>query len=275
MKLSIRHTSRYVFDAPVRGVVQNQRLFPALCGSQRVLQWSVNTPGATKGACFRDSAGDWVETVSIRGPVKTVEVQVTGEVETTDTAGVLRDHAEQVVPSVYLRSTRQTAADAALQALTHEALEPAGTQPLARAHALAGAVAEAIAYKPGETEAHTTAAEALSGGIGVCQDHAHALIACAHVADIPARYVTGYLQADADGQVHEASHAWAELFVEDLGWVGFDPANQCCPDERYVRLGSGYDAQDAAPIRGLVQGGTPAEHLEVEVTVSRHQQQQQ
>ena len=123
--------------------------------------------------------------------------------------------------------------------------------------------------------AHTTAAEALSGGEGVCQDHTHALIAVAHAANIPARYVTGYLQADADGTQHGASHAWAELFVPELGWVGFDAANRCCPDERYIRLGSGYDAQDAAPIRGVVQGSTPEEHLEVEVVVANGQQQQQ
>ncbi len=97
----------------------------------------------------------------------------------------------------------------------------------------------------------------------------------AHAAGIPARYVTGYLQADEDGQQHEASHAWAELFVPELGWVGFDAANRCCPDERYIRLGSGYDAQDAAPIRGVVQGSTPEEHLEVEVVVANGQQQQQ
>ena len=94
-------------------------------------------------------------------------------------------------------------------------------------------------------------------------------------AGIPARYVTGYLQADEHGQQHEASHAWAELFVPELGWVGFDAANRCCPDERYIRLGSGYDAHDAAPIRGVVQGSAPEEYLEVEVVVANGQQQQQ
>jgi hypothetical protein len=58
---------------------------------------------------------------------------------------------------------------------------------------------------------------------------------------LPARYVSGYLLADADGhgKAHEAAHAWAEIWIEGLGWVGFDPANRCCPDDRYIRLGSG------------------------------------
>ena len=66
-------------------------------------------------------------------------------------------------------------------------------RPLERSHRLAAAVADAIAYAPGATDAHTTAAEALEQGRGVCQDLAHAMIAVAHAAGIPARYVTGYL----------------------------------------------------------------------------------
>ena len=131
---------------------------------------------------------------------------------------------------------------------------------------LASTVADAIAYRPGVTHAHTTAAEALALGEGVCQDHAHALIACANHRGIPARYVSGYLFADADGQAHEAAHAWAELHVAGLGWVGFDPANRCCPDARYIRLGSGFDAQDAAPIRGIARGGA-GEDMDVTVAI--------
>jgi transglutaminase-like putative cysteine protease len=116
-------------------------------------------------------------------------------------------------------------------------------------------VADAIAYLPGVTDAHTSAAEALALGVGVCQDHAHAMIAVARERGIAGRYVSGYLFSDADGQAHEAAHAWAELFLPGLGWVGFDPANRTCPDDRYIRLGSGLDAQDAAPIRGVARGG--------------------
>jgi len=91
------------------------------------------------------------------------------------------------------------------------------------------------------------------------------------VAGLPARYVSGYLFADAQGVAHEAAHAWAEVYVAGLGWVGFDPANRCCPDDRYIRLGSGLDAQDAAPIRGIARG-MGAESLDVTVAVQALQQ---
>ncbi|MBN9887834.1 transglutaminase family protein [Salipiger abyssi] len=276
MKLSVRHITHYRFDHPVRGVVQSLRLWPADCASQKLLSWEVKTEGALRGAEFTDGAGDRTALASWRGPLDELTVEVTGEVETVDLFGVLRDHREKGPASLYLRSTRFIRPDNDLRELSASALEGMkSATDLDRAHALSGAVAEAIEYAPGETKPHTTAAEALSGGKGVCQDHAHALIAVAHVAGIPARYVTGYLQVDEDGKPHEASHAWAELFVPDLGWVGFDPSNRCCPDERYIRLGSGFDAQDAAPIRGVVQGSTPEEHLKVEVVVTAAPGQQQ
>jgi transglutaminase-like putative cysteine protease len=97
------------------------------------------------------------------------------------------------------------------------------------------------------------------------------MIAAARSADIPARYVSGYLQSGADGSDHEAAHAWAELFVAGIGWIGFDPANRCCPDARYIRLGSGLDAQDAAPIRGTSRGAS-VESLAVTVAVQMAEQ---
>lgn len=231
------------------------------------------TPGglAQIGAEFRDGAGDWTETVSIRGPVTKVIVTVSGVVETHDLSGVLRGHREVAPPGLYLRPTRATAPDVALTELARGVVAATeGGSTLARAHKLSEAVSAAIAYAPGETAAQTTAADALAGGKGVCQDHAHAMISLAHLAGLPARYVVGYLFAE--GAIGEASHAWAELWVEGLGWVGFDPANACCPDDRYIRLCSGYDAQDAAPIRGVAAGAAEPESLEVDVAVQRQGQ---
>jgi transglutaminase-like putative cysteine protease len=54
-------------------------------------------------------------------------------------------------------------------------------------------------------------------------------------------------------------------------WAGFDPANRCSPDARYIRLGSGMDAQDAAPIRGVSRGGA-RENMDVTVAVLATQQ---
>jgi transglutaminase-like putative cysteine protease len=272
MRLAVSHRTVYRYDRPARFVAQSHRLTPADSLGQRVERWSITADGAHFGARCRDGAGDLIVTMTHPGPVEEIAIVVEGLVETRDTAGILRGRAETIAPMVYLRSTAATALNRSLTELCDRALAGShGAGDLDRAHLLSAAVAEAIAYAPGVTHAHTTAAEALEIGQGVCQDHAHALIAVARGAGLPARYVTGYLFASEDGEPHEASHAWAEVFVEGLGWVGFDPANRCCPDERYIRLGSGRDARDAAPIRG-VSGGFAEEDMEVEVIVAQSQQ---
>lgn len=265
MRLTVDHVTRYRYDAPARSVVQSHRLTPSAFAGQKVIDWEVTVEGGTRGARHRDGAGDLIQGWTIAGPVTEVTVQVRGTVETEDLAGVLRGHRETVAPDCYLRETLPTRIDVALADLAETAT---GADTLSLAHALSAAVSDAIAYRPGVTHAHTTAAEALALGEGVCQDHAHALIACARQRGIPARYVSGYLFATEDGTPHEAAHAWAELHIPGLGWVGFDPANRTCPDARYIRLGSGFDAQDAAPIRGIARGGA-GEAMDVMVAVQQ------
>ncbi len=271
MILTVLHKTRYQFTEPVAGIIQSLRLWPAECEGQHVLEWNVEITGATLGSRFRDGAGDDIQSASIRTPVTEVEITVGGRVETQDKSGVLRGHRERVPPQAYLRDTSRTKPNRAIRDLTAQALDGMeGASALDRAHALAAAVADALPYRPGATHAHTTAAEAMIEGAGVCQDHTQVLISAAHLAHMPARYVSGYLNASEETGLHEASHAWAEIFVDGLGWVGFDASNKSCPNDQYIRLGSGLDSQDAAPIRGLVLGGAE-EHLDVTVTIDAQQ----
>ncbi|MEM9522420.1 MAG: transglutaminase family protein [Pseudomonadota bacterium] len=271
MRLTVSHVTTYRFDPPVRSVVQSLRMTPSRTAHQTAFDWKIEIEGAALGAAFRDGAGDWIVTASLLGPIAGLQIAAQGTVATEDNSGVLTGHEEKIPPLAYLESTVLTRADGALRDLARSVLDRKSDDALCLAHDLAGTVSDAILYRPGATAAHTSAADALTGGEGVCQDHAHVLIALAHVADIPARYVSGYLFADGHAAPHEAAHAWAELWVPDLGWVGFDPANRCCPDERYVRIGSGIDAHGAAPVRGVTRGGGGAEALDVSVEVAAAQ----
>lgn len=268
MILTIQHVTRYTYDRPTRAVVQSHRLTPSRFDGQKVMSWQVTVSGGRRGGEFRDGAGDLVQGWTVPGPVEAVEVMVQGVVETTDLSGMLRGHREIIQPEAYLRSTPATATDAALRALAGGVAED---DPLALSHGLARAVSEAIVYRPGVTWSDTTAAQALAQGQGVCQDHAQALVAVARARGLPARYVSGYLSAEGDGTVPEAAHAWAEIHLAGYGWIGFDPANACCPDARYLRLGSGLDAKEAAPIRGVARG-TGEESMTVQVAVQAQAQ---
>ncbi|SLN40240.1 Transglutaminase-like superfamily protein [Pseudoruegeria aquimaris] len=273
MRLTIDHTTRYLYEQPQRRITQSLRLTPAQLKSQKILSWDISSDGAQIGARFVDGAGDVVLLLTKGTNVESVEIRVQGVVDTTDTAGVLTGLKESIPPLAYLRDTPLTAPSEALRALAADVGAGGHDGALSLAHALAGATRDRVDYVIGATEAGVPAAQVLDLGQGVCQDHAHVLISIARLSGLPARYVTGYLHSDASGEAHEASHAWAELFVEGLGWVGFDPANRCCPDDRYVRIGSGLDALHAAPVRGM-SFGAGSETMEYSLTVSLGQSQQ-
>ena len=98
------------------------------------------------------------------------------------------------------------------------------------------------------------------------------MIATSRLMNIPARYVNGYMHKNKNDSEFQATHAWAELYIENLGWIGFDPTNDCCPDERYIRVSCGLDASYAAPIRGIYYGNTK-EKLDIYVQTSESSDQ--
>lgn len=269
MRLSVRHATAYVYDPPPDRCALRLRLYPSSFDGQRVLNWTVRVNGATVPPLLTTAAGNRESIWTSSKPGEQVEVLAEGEVEISDASGMVRGLKEGVRPSVYMRRTPLTEPDKRIEELAAGA---AGKSVLERMHGLMAAVREAVDYQPASTHSQTTAAQALKLGAGVCQDHAHILISAARVMQVPARYVVGYLLAP-DVKLTE-THAWAEAYVPEIGWVGFDPANRVCPTEHYVRLACGLDSADAAPIRGSV-AGTSAERLSASVDISQSAGQNQ
>jgi transglutaminase-like putative cysteine protease len=264
MRIEIRHTTTYRYPAGTRYAIQSLRLTPPSCESQQILDWNIDAPGIESAAVFRDGFGNLVHLAAVAESDDQTIIEAGGTVETLDTSGIVRGTAERVPLRVFLRETPHTMPNEAIRELARSL---PGVDPLDRLHALMHAVREAVRYEVGATDAHTSAADALADGRGVCQDHAHLFSSAARVLSIPARYVNGYYLAGEE-VVAEAHHAWAEAWVGGLGWVGFDPANGVCPTEHYVRLAVGLDARSAAPIRGIRRGGTGAT-LDVRVEVQQ------
>lgn len=269
MKLAIEHETRYRFEEPAEHSIQYLRLTPRREPCQTTTAWDVRTPGDLRG--WTDGF-DNLAHVSVQAwPHQEVTVQVSGRVETVDTAGILPAD-DGLSPLLFRRDTRYTRVEGAIPELAAPFFEQRRDQgTLAALHGLMGAISEEVVYEPGYTSAESPASEALAAGRGVCQDHAHLLIAGARLLGVPARYVSGYLLAGSGNDSHLASHAWTEAFVEDLGWVSFDPANRQSATDAYVRLAIGFDYADAGPMRGLRQGGGE-EKLNVRVQVEQRQE---
>ncbi len=269
MLISVRHVTRYAYVEPVGYAIQSLRLTPSPFKGLRVLDWRVHVPGAGPALEFRDGFGNLVQLVTVSHVHRELSIEAGGTVETKDLNGVVAGLENPCPPRMYLRVTPQTEPGPAIREL---AASVRAKDPLDRLHALAGTVRDRIDYVTGVTGTHTSAAAALADGKGVCQDHAHVFIAAARSLAVPARYVTGYLVM-GDPTPADAHHAWAEAWVEGLGWVGFDVANRICPTDRYVRLAAGLDAGTAAPVIGSRRGGA-AETLDVSVLVQQQSAQQ-
>lgn len=270
MRLRVRHQTAYRYSRPIAYAIQTLRLTPQPYDGLSVLRWQIT--GETRHALpsFTDGFGNVTHCHSVNRPHAEAAVFVEGEVETRETGGVVSGAAETLPPVFYLRETPLTAPGPAIAALAREAA--LGKTPLDRLTALMLAIPERMAYRTGVTHSATPASEALAAGAGVCQDHAHVFIAAARSLGFPARYVGGYLWMRDAGE-YDASHAWAEALVPDIGWVSFDSSNRSHATEAHIRTAIGLDYWSAAPVRG-VRRGEAAETLDVKVQVMQLVSQQ-
>lgn len=253
MQLKISHLTKYHYDAPVQYSLQQIRLMPqSRQGQQEVVHWHTTIEGGVKELEFEDQHKNRVMLVSVKDGQTELSIHCEGEIVTTDTHGIVGENGGFAPLWLFKRPTEITQPGPHIAKLV-KALGDAFDDDIQRMHALSRIISETVAYETGKTHSETTAEEALGHGHGVCQDHAHIFITAARLMGYPARYVSGYLMMD-DRTDQEASHAWAEAHLAGIGWVGFDVSNDISPDERYVRIATGLDYKEAAPVSGLRYG---------------------
>jgi transglutaminase-like putative cysteine protease len=270
MRLSIDHTTHYVFSGPVSRGLQRLRLMPKTSAGQRVLEWNMHFEGVQLQVEYDDANCNHVSLISFDPGVTEVTIRCVGLVDTSDECGVIGRHAGFMPLWQFVEQTELTRVGPRTRNLL--AALPGEPNTLATLHGLSALIRERVEYAAGHTDSATTAEGVLLAGRGVCQDHAHVFIGAARSLGIPARYVSGYLMMD-DRIDQDAGHAWAEAFVEGLGWVGFDISNGISPDARYVRVATGRDYRDAAPVTGIRYGARD-ESMHVKLAVQQQRVEQ-
>jgi len=265
MLLKIEHKTHYAYSEVVDYTIQQLRLTPQNACGQRLLHWDVRVNGNLH--TFEDAHGNVTQTLVIDSPHQEVSITAFGEVETNIAETTM---LETIPLSIYLRQTPLTQPDNAVKAFAATFAKQAKSAELILS--MMKQIKEIIAYVKGSTEVKTTAAQAFALGEGVCQDQTHVLLACCREIGIPARYVSGYLFTDDARQME--SHAWADVWLEGLGWQSFDVLNQCKTNGKHVRLAVGLDYREASPVSGMRVGGGD-EAMKVSVQVEQIQQQSQ
>lgn len=267
MRLRIRHETAYCYERPARSAIQVLRLTPRNDANQFVRRWRVEIDADARLHRDEDAYGNITHVHSIEGPIESLKITVDGEVETSDNAGFIHGAVERLPARYYLGGTRLTEINADLRRFAAELLAAQGGDRLAFLHELMLHIHTDWRFDTDATTTVTTAADTFSAKAGVCQDFAHLFVATARAAEIPARYAGGYFLL-TDTETQQAGHAWAEAFVDGLGWLGFDAANGQCIGDRFVRVAVGRDYLEAAPVRGTRSEGA-GETLTTSVHVSR------
>jgi len=247
MLLNVEHRTHYAYSEMVNYTIQQLRLTPQDGFGQRVKRWEIRVNGHLHR--FDDTYGNAAHTLVVDTPHHEISIIASGEVET----GLDLPPIQHELPlAIYLRATPLTTADPALKAFA-AGFSGQGDVDAVSLEAMMHAIIARVPYVKGSTAVDTSAAGAFQQGAGVCQDHAHIFIACCRSLDIPARYVSGYLFTE-NGSLME-SHAWADVWLQDAGWLSFDISNGCRSSSLHVRLAVGLDYRDACPVSGMRMGG--------------------
>jgi transglutaminase-like putative cysteine protease len=282
MRYSIRHVTRFTYASPITESVMEVRMQPRTDNLQRCLQFTLLTSPSSRVMMYRDHDSNLVHHFNI--PARHARLTVTAEAlvecmpmrplphrlgpaawSRLDTMASSGQWFEYLSPSPFVTETE------ALNALRLEIGLERGNDPLVALRRLMGEMYARFEYSPKSTRVDSPIDEALESRKGVCQDFAHIFLSLVRPLGIPARYVSGYLfhaAASHDRSSDGATHAWVEVLLPDLGWVGLDPTNNLIADDRHVRVAIGRDYADVPPTRGVFKGiSTVRSELSVSVAV--------
>jgi transglutaminase-like putative cysteine protease len=270
---SIRHLTRFRYSRPISESIMETRMHPRSDSSQHCLTFSLSVSPRCRVFSYRDHQGNNVQHFDIPGEhtqlvvvaESVVEQQEVPEVpswlspdawESLDALIDEGDYWEMLLPSTFAVATP------ALKLLAQQMEVTRRDDPLMLVQELNQRLFNYFEYEPRSTRVDSPIDEAIVSGKGVCQDFAHTMIALLRLVGIPARYVSGYLyrsREDHDRSTPDASHAWVDVLMPHLGWVGFDPTNNLVAHRRHIRTAVGRDYADVPPTHGIFRGKTESE----------------
>ena len=287
MLLDIRHLAQYHYAAPVRESVIELWVQPQKGGRQRLVGFEMEIDPQVQLFSYADAYGNAVYHFDVPQPHEHLAIQARSTVE-TDAGEPLPERLDlgewDRLNSDYLRGDcfdflhphGFAGATPALEAfIQSQGLDQARAyDPLSAVRAICEGVHRGLDYQHSPTKADSPIDLALAAGQGVAQDFAHIMIAICRSWGMPARYVSGYLLTDpglGDRSNPDVVHAWVEVFLPSLRWIGFDPTNNAVTAERHVTAAIGRDYSDVPPARGFYKGDADsALSVAVSVRQARH-----
>jgi transglutaminase-like putative cysteine protease/predicted glutamine amidotransferase len=283
-RLEIRHRTEYSYAQPVLRSTHLLRLEPIHDRLQRVASHSINISVDGKWRDYDDVFGNRARRVMIETPFQELVIESHSLVVTLDTHPLdFRPlHARTVMPLNWLPFQRHMLQPYLLPPELPETqlielheyamsfVDRNGSDLIDTLLDMNQSIYREYKYEQGTTTVNTTPFEVYTSRRGVCQDFTNLLICLARLLGIPARYSCGYLYTGPKHEnrtMGEATHAWAQVYLPELGWKGFDPTNGVLCQTDHVRVAVGRNYAEATPTSGTIFAGGGTETLRVAVTV--------
>ncbi len=285
MQYTVRHITRFTYDAPIRESRMEVRMRPRTESEQLCYSFDLAVSPHTQVFAYQDYIGNTVHYFDIPETHDTLTLTSRALVEVRPAAAqsgldtppswraldeaVAKDELlDMILPSTYAHRSPM------LESFAEEMAIRRTEDPLRALQRINHAIYTSFSYVPKSTHVNSAIDDAFRNRSGVCQDFAHIFIALSRLLQIPCRYVSGYLfhRPDADDDhnrsAEDGSHAWVEAYLPEVGWLGFDPTNNTLADERHIRVAIGRDYADVPPTRGIYKG-TARSTLHVGVSVAK------
>ncbi len=280
MRFRIFHRTKYFYRTPVRDSYNEVRLRPVTDNKARLEFFLLKVDPPVRLRHFRDNWLNYVHHFELPEPHRHLTIEAQSTVNTTNPyldgppIGVPFDALKQDpddMDAPYLGDSRFVEVTPEVWRLGID-IRDGRDDVFETASVVMHHVWQNWTYAPKTTHAATHMNEVMKDRRGVCQDFAHVMLGICRSLGIPARYVSGYLYNGPDSHLRgaQASHAWCEVRVPGRGWFGLDPTNDTFADERHIKIATGRDYHDAAPISGHfdAQPGAGA-GLKVDLEVTR------
>lgn len=259
MRLRIEHTTAFDYDSPISEAYTEMRLRPLETDGQFCTFFHLRTEPEDEVFSYTDRFGNTIHHFDVLHSHNRLVVTSLSEVSTPSRFEPTSNELSLLLRYDYLQPTNYAPFTKELAALGRgDPSNPRYPQQLLEA------VHKSLVYTKGATTVETTAPQALALGKGVCQDYTHILLSAVRANGIPARYVSGYVFSEGHTA---ATHAWADIYLPDQGWISLDPTHNREQNDHYVRLAVGRDYSDVPPTRGVYTGNAK-EHMRVHVSMT-------
>jgi transglutaminase-like putative cysteine protease/predicted glutamine amidotransferase len=283
-RFEVTHRTGYRYEKPVEQSTHLFRLAPVHDRLQTLLSHEMTVSVDGQWRDYEDVFGNRTRRLHVETPFTEMVIEARSRVELLDTDPLsykpLRARTE--IPVVWMPWQRQVLQPFLLpRELPESELEELSDYAMSFAVRndydildtlldINATIYREYTYTPGATTVATTPFDIYANRRGVCQDFTNLFQLLAQLLGLPARYVCGYIYT---GPKHEnqrqaeASHAWAQVYLPEVGWKGFDPTNGILTQTEHIRVAVGRNHRDATPTGGTIYVGGAGETLEVAVRV--------